>query len=330
MRPVFATAKAAAKKRVAYAEGEDERVLRAVQVVVDEKLAEPILVGRPAVIEARIKKAGLRLQPGKDVEIVDPEDDPRFRQYWETYHGIMGRDGVSPETAKAAVRRSNTLIAALMVRLGDADALLCGLVGRYDGHLEHVRNVIGLKPGVPELAALNALMLENHTLFIADTYINEEPDAELLAGIAKMAAEEVQRFGLPPKVAFLSHSNYGSSKRKSAVKMRQAHERFLEIAPGIESDGELHGDAALSESVRASSLKDHTLQGSANVLICPNLDAANILFNVLKTTSAQGVTIGPILLGAAASAHVLTSSSTVRRVVNMTALAVADANSSAQ
>jgi len=190
--------------------------------------------------------------------------------------------------------------------------------------------VIGLKPGVPELAALNALMLENHTLFIADTYINEEPDAELLAGIAKMAAEEVQRFGLPPKVAFLSHSNYGSSKRKSAVKMRQAHERFLEIAPGIESDGELHGDAALSESVRASSLKDHTLQGSANVLICPNLDAANILFNVLKTTSAQGVTIGPILLGAAASAHVLTSSSTVRRVVNMTALAVADANSSAQ
>ena len=210
-------------------------------------------------IEARIKKAGLRLQPGKDVEIVDPEDDPRFRQYWETYHGIMGRDGVSPETAKAAVRRSNTLIAALMVRLGDADALLCGLVGRYDGHLEHVRNVIGLKPGVPELAALNALMLENHTLFIADTYINEEPDAELLAGIAKMAAEEVQRFGLPPKVAFLSHSNYGSSKRKSAVKMRQAHERFLEIAPGIESDGELHGDAALSESVRASSLKDLSL-----------------------------------------------------------------------
>ncbi|KAF1023829.1 MAG: NADP-dependent malic enzyme [Paracidovorax wautersii] len=316
MRPVFDTA----KKRVAYAEGEDERVLRAAQVAVDEQLAEPILIGRPAVIEARIKKAGLRLSPGRDVQIVDPEDDPRFRQYWEAYHALMGREGVSPEAAKAAVRRSNTLIAALMVRLGDADALLCGLVGRYDGHLEHVRNVIGLKPGVPELAALNALTLTNHTLFIADTYINEEPDAELLAGIAKMAADEVQRFGLPAKVAFLSHSNYGSSKRKSALKMRQAHDRFKAIAPEVESD------AALSETIRANALKDSTLTGAANVLICPNLDAANILFNVIKTTSGQGVTIGPILLGAAASAHVLTPSATVRRLVNMTALAVADAN----
>ena len=324
MRPVFDAAKAQ-PKRVVYAEGEDERVLRAVQVVVDDKLAKPILIGRPAVIETRIAKAGLRIKLGVDVEICNPEDDPRFRQYWETYHRLMGRRGVTPEAAKAAVRRSNTLIGALMVHLGDADALLCGLVGRYDNHLEHVRDIIGLKKGAPGFAALNALMLDKQTLFIADTYINEDPDAEQLASIALMAAEEVQRFGLPPKVAFLSHSNYGSSNRPSARKMRTARELFARMAPDIESDGELHGDAALSESVREASLMDSTLHGEANVLICPNLDAANILFNVLKTTGGHGVTIGPILLGAAASAHILTPSSTVRRVVNMTALAAANA-----
>ena len=324
MRPVFDAAKAQ-PKRVVYAEGEDERVLRAVQVVVDDKLAKPILIGRPAVIETRIAKAGLRIKLGVDVEICNPEDDPRFRQYWETYHRLMGRRGVTPEAAKAAVSRSNTLIGALMVHLGDADALLCGLVGRYDNHLEHVRDIIGLKKGAPGFAALNALMLDKQTLFIADTYINEDPDAEQLASIALMAAEEVQRFGLPPKVAFLSHSNYGSSNRPSARKMRTARELFARMAPDIESDGELHGDAALSESVREASLMDSTLHGEANVLICPNLDAANILFNVLKTTGGHGVTIGPILLGAAASAHILTPSSTVRRVVNMTALAAANA-----
>ena len=324
MRPVFDAAKAQ-PKRVVYAEGEDDRVLRAVQVVVDDKLAKPILIGRPAVIETRIAKAGLRIKLGVDVEICNPEDDPRFRQYWETYHRLMGRRGVTPEAAKAAVRRSNTLIGALMVHLGDADALLCGLVGRYDNHLEHVRDIIGLKKGAPGFAALNALMLDKQTLFIADTYINEDPDAEQLASIALMAAEEVQRFGLPPKVAFLSHSNYGSSNRPSARKMRTARELFARMAPDIESDGELHGDAALSESVREASLMDSTLHGEANVLICPNLDAANILFNVLKTTGGHGVTIGPILLGAAASAHILTPSSTVRRVVNMTALAAANA-----
>ena len=324
MRPVFDAAKAQ-PKRVVYAEGEDDRVLRAVQVVVDDKLAKPILIGRPAVIETRIAKAGLRIKPGVDVEICNPEDDPRFRQYWETYHRLMGRRGVTPEAAKAAVRRSNTLIGALMVHLGDADALLCGLVGRYDNHLEHVRDIIGLKKGAPGFAALNALMLDKQTLFIADTYINEDPTAEELASIALMAAEEVQRFGLPPKVAFLSHSNYGSSNRPSARKMRTARELFARMAPDIESDGELHGDAALSESVREASLMDSTLHGEANVLICPNLDAANILFNVLKTTGGHGVTIGPILLGAAASAHILTPSSTVRRVVNMTALAAANA-----
>ncbi|MEG0447759.1 MAG: phosphate acyltransferase, partial [Comamonas sp.] len=324
MRPVFAAAKAN-QQRVAYAEGEDERVLRAVQVAVDDGLAKPILIGRPAVIEARIAKAGLRIVPGKDVEICNPEDDPRFRQYWETYHKLMGRDGVTPEAAKAAVRRSNTLIAALMVHLGDADAMLCGLVGRFDSHLMHLQDVLGLKPGANEFATVNAVMLESGTLFIADTYINEDPTAEELAEIAKMAADEVARFGLPPKVAFLSHSNYGSSTRGSARKMRAARDIFAAANPGIECDGEMHGDAALSPEVRSRSLLDSSLHGEANVLICPNLDAANILFNVLKTTGGHGTTIGPILMGGAASAHVLTPSSTVRRVVNMTALAAAQA-----
>ncbi|WP_037472407.1 NADP-dependent malic enzyme [Simplicispira psychrophila] len=324
MRPVFAAAKANLK-RVAYAEGEDERVLRAAQTAIDDGLARPVLIGRPAVIQARITAAGLRLQPGVNIEVCDPDDDPRFRQYWETYHRLMGRNGVTPEAAKAAVRRSNTLIAALMVHVGDADAMLCGLVGKFDGHMAHVQAVLGLKEGAPGFATLNALMLEKHTLFIADTYINEDPDAELLASIALMAAEEVQRFGVPPKVAFLSHSMYGSSSRPSALKMRRARDLFVEAAPHIECDGEMHGDAALSETVRGRIVEEATLHGEANVLICPNLDAANILFNVLKTTGGHGTTIGPILLGCAASAHVLTPSSTVRRVLNMTALAAADA-----
>ena len=325
MRPVFAAAKGVpmSAKRVAYAEGEDERVLRAVQVVVDEGLAQPILVGRPTVIDARVQKAGLRIRRGTDFAVVNPEDDPRFKQYWETYHRIMGRNGVSMEAAKAAVRRSSTTIAALMVKLGDADAMLCGLLGRFDTHLEHVRDVIGMRPDAHVMAALNALMMEHRTLFIADTFVNEDPDAQELAEIALMAAEEVQRFGLPPKVAFLSHSMFGSSKRKSALKMRAAYELFRQKAPHIECEGELHGDAALSEDIRNNVLQDSQLQGEANILICPSLDAANILFNVLKVVSANGVTVGPILLGSAASAHVLTPSATVRRVVNMTAFAAA-------
>jgi malate dehydrogenase (oxaloacetate-decarboxylating)(NADP+) len=325
MRPVFETAKAAANNRVAYAEGEDERVLRAVQLVVDDGLARPILIGRPAVIEARIAKAGLRIKLGHDVECCNPEDDPRFRQYWETYHRMMGRNGITQETAKAAVRRSNTLIGSLMVHLGDADALLCGLVGQFDAHLKHVEDVIGKAKGSTGLAALNAVMTDKQTLFIADTFVNDAPDAELLANIAVMAADEVRRFGLPPKVAFLSHSNYGSSSRPSAKKMRLARDLFARMAPDVECDGELQGDAALSEDVRKASLMETTLTGEANILMCPNLDSANILFNVLKITSSHGVTIGPILLGAAASAHILTPSATVRRVVNMTAVAVADA-----
>jgi malate dehydrogenase (oxaloacetate-decarboxylating)(NADP+) len=324
MRPVFVAARNSNARRVAYAEGEDERVLRAAQLAIEEQLAQPILIGRPAVIEARIAKAGLRMKLGQDVQCVNPESDARFRQYWETYHRMMGRNGITPEAAKAQVRRSNTLIGALSVHLGDADAMLCGLVGRYEHHLQHVRDVIGVRAG-EGFAALNALMLPNRTLFIADTYVNEDPDAPLLACIARMAATEVHRFGLPPKVAFLSHSNYGSSLRGSATKMRQARDLFARMAPDIECDGELQGDAALSEKVRRDSLMETTLTGEANLLICPDLDSANILFNVLKMTGGSGVTVGPILLGANAPVHVLTPSATVRRVVNMTALVAAAA-----
>jgi malate dehydrogenase (oxaloacetate-decarboxylating)(NADP+) len=328
MRPVFDAARSAfdAKAaRVVYAEGEDERVLRAVQVVVDERLARPILVGRPEVVTMRIERAGLRLAVGRDFDIVDPENDPRFRSYWELYRSIMARQGVTPDSAKAAVRRSNTLIACLMLRRGEADGMLCGMVGRFDGHLDHVRAVIGQKAGARTLAAMNALMLEHHTLFITDTFVNEEPTAEELADIAVMAAAEVRRFGVPPKVAFLSHSIFGSSARASAQRMRSAHALFRALAPEIESDGELQGDAALSETVRRGYLPETTLSGSANLLVLPNLDAANILFNVLKMTGGQGLTVGPILLGAARPVHILTPSATVRRIVNMTALAVADA-----
>jgi len=324
MRPVFATAKAHSQ-RVAFAEGEHERVLHAAQFAIDDGLAKPILIGRPAVIQARITRNDLRLQPGVNVEICNPEDDPRFRQYWETYHKLMGRHGITPETAKASVRRSNTLIAALMVHLGDADAMLCGLVGKFDNHLAHIRGVLGLQDQEHDFATVNAVVMGQNTLFIADTYITDDPSAEQLATIALRTAEEVQRFGLPPKVAFLSHSNFGSSTRPSALKMRRAHEIFARIAPHSECDGEMHGDSALSETIRRRTLLDSTLSGSANVLICPNLDAANILFNVLKTTDGHGTTIGPILLGCVAPAHVLTPSSTVRRVVNMMALAAANA-----
>ncbi|MBB2485290.1 NADP-dependent malic enzyme [Mitsuaria sp. WAJ17] len=327
MRPVFAAAKAEyleGRARVIYAEGEDERVLRAVQVALDEKLTRPTLIGRPEVIGMRIQRAGLRMKLGEDVQVIDPDNDARFRHYWERYHQVMGRRGVTPEMAKAAVRRSATTIGALAIELGDADAMICGMVGRFDSHLEHVSDLIGLKAGVQNFATLNALMLEQHTLFITDTFVNEDPSAEQLAEIAAMASEEMRRFGLPPKVAFLSHSMFGSSKRASAQKMRRARELFVQHAPDVECDGEMHGDAALSESVRATFLPDSTLRGAANLLVLPSLDSANILFNVLKITSGQGVTVGPMLLGAAKPVHILTPSATVRRIVNMTALAVAE------
>jgi len=326
MRPVFGIARARAR-RVVFAEGEDERVLRAAQVVVGEGLARPILIGKPSVIAMRIAKANLRIAPGTDFELVDPEDDPRFRDYWTDYQRLMGRRGVTPEMAKAALRRSLTTIAAMMVRRGDADAMICGLVGRFEAHLERVADVIGLREGASGFATMNALMLPEHTLFIADTFVNDDPDAGQLAEIARLAADEIRRFGLPPRVAFVSHSMFGSSDRPSARKMRAARDLFAKIAPDVPCDGEMHGDAALSEEIRRAFLPDTTLPGSANLLVMPNLDAANILFNVLKVTGGKGVTVGPILLGAAAPAHILNPSSTVRRIVNMTALAAADASS---
>ncbi|PIF89839.1 malate dehydrogenase (oxaloacetate-decarboxylating)(NADP+) [Acidovorax sp. 62] len=329
MRPVVTAAKALpdAQKRVAYADGEDERALRAAQMAIDDKIAHPILIGRPAVIAARIEKAGLRMQIGKDVEVCNPEDDPRFRQYWEHYHALMKRNGATPEVAKAAVRRSNTIIASLMVKLGDADAMICGLVGLYETHLERIHSIIGRQAGANDYAALNALMTNQGSLFITDTYVNENPTAEQLADIAWMSVQEVQRFGIPAKVAFLSHSSYGSSKRPSARKMREARDIFVARHPEIECDGELHGDAALEPGIRKSYMAegDSTLSGSANLLVCPNIDAANILYNVLKTTTSGGVTVGPILMGSAATAYILTPAATVRRVFNMTALAVASA-----
>ncbi|MEP7314368.1 MAG: NADP-dependent malic enzyme [Pseudomonadota bacterium] len=325
MQPVFAAARASRAKRVVYAEGEDPRALRAAQFALDDGLAVPLLVGRPAVIEARIAKAGLRLRLGQDVTVVNPDDDPRFRQYWQAYHRIMGRRGVSPEAAKAAVHRSTTTIAALMVKLGDADAMLCGLQGRFDAHLANIEDVIGRREDVTCLATVNALTMTQRTVFIADTYVNELPSADLLARIALQVAGEVRLFGLTPKVAFLSHSNYGSSRRESATRMRQAYEIFSRLAPDVECDGEMHGDAALSEAIRKTNLMDSRLTGEANILICPNLDAANILYNTLKVIGGEGTTVGPILMGAAAPAHVLTASSTVRRVLNMTALAAAQA-----
>ncbi|MDP4671438.1 MAG: NADP-dependent malic enzyme [Burkholderiaceae bacterium] len=327
MQPVFNAAKVAkpANKRIAIAEGEEERALRACQQAMDEDLAVPILVGRPAVIEARIKKAGLRMQIGKDVEVVNPEDDPRYRTYWERYHTLMGRQGVSPENAKVAIRRSNTLIAALMVSLGDADGMLCGLVGNFEGHLRQISDVLGKAKGASTFATCNALVLSERTLFIADTYVNEDPTSQQLAEIAAMTVAEVQRFGIPPKVAFLSHSSFGSSSSASAKKMRLARDLFAAANPDVECDGEMHGDAAMSDDIRKAYLPGSTLHGSANVLICPNLDSANILFNVLKITSSEGVTVGPVLLGSSAPVHILNPSSTVRRYVNMIALAAANA-----
>jgi len=325
MRPIFNAAKSIepGKKRVAYADGEDERALRAAQMAIDDGIATPILIGRPAVINARIEKAGLRIRLGTDVENVNPEDDPRFRQYWEQYHALMKRNGATPEVAKAAVRRSNTIIGSLMVSLGDADALICGLVGTYTTHLERIDSILGKQAGVSNYAAVNALMTNQGPIFIADTYVNEDPGAEQLAEIAWMAAEQVQRFGLPPKVAFLSHSSFGSSKRASARKMRAARDLFVSMHPGIECDGELHGDAALQPEIRSAYVADSTLSGSANLLVCPNLDSANILYNVLKTTTSGGVTVGPVLMGVNGTAHILTPAATVRRVLNMTAMAAA-------
>ena len=324
MSPLFSQAKAA-PKRVVYADGEDERVLRAAQTVTDEKMAFPILIGRPAVIEMRIRKLGLRLTPGENVEIVNPEDDVRFTESWTEYYKLKGREGVTPTIARGMVRKHNTLIGALLLRRGDADALLCGLTSRYDHQLQYIQDVIGLKPGIHTFAAMNVLMLPAQTLFICDTHVNEDPDAEQVAEMTIQAAEEMRKFGITPRIALVSHSNYGSRPTASSRKMAQARKLIAERAPQLEVDGEMHADAALSETIRRASFPDTTLKGSANLLITPNLDTGNVTYNLLKMTGSHGVAMGPILLGAARPVHILTTSSTVRRVVNMTALAVVNA-----
>src|SRR5512146_2242111 len=325
MKPLFAAAKAN-PRRVVYAEGEDERVLRAVQVVLDEGLANPVLIGRPGVIEQRIERLGLRMRPGREFDLVNPEYDPRYRDYWSTYHQLTERRGVSPEYAKIEMRRRNTLIGAMLIIKGEADAMLCGTFGTHALHLRYVDQVIGLRPGVTHYAAMNALMLPKRMVFICDTYVTPDPDAEHIAEMTILAAEEVRRFGMTPKVALLSASNFGSVRLPSAVKMQKALAILQERAPELEVEGEMHGDAALSEEIRLKVFPRSRLKGEANLLIMPTLDASNIAFNLLKTASGDGVTIGPILLGAARTAHILTPSATVRRIVNMTALTVVDVN----
>jgi malate dehydrogenase (oxaloacetate-decarboxylating)(NADP+) len=321
MKPVFDAAKRA-PKRLVYAEGEDPRVLHAVQTVVDEALAQPILIGRPAVVEHRIAKLGLRIRAGVDFELVNPESDARFHDYWSEYHRLMQRHGITADDAKNKMRRENTLIAAMMVSKGGADAMLCGTIAQPLHHLRFVDEVVGHAPAQTMYAAMNILLLPNHTLFICDTHVNLDPSAEQVAEMTLLAAQEVRRFGLTPKVALLSHSNFGSHDNHSSRKMAHALELLHQTAPDLEVEGEMHGDAALSESLRSQLLPNSRLKGEANLLIMPNLDAANIAYNLLKITAGEGITIGSILLGANKSVHILTSTATVRRIVNMSALAV--------
>jgi len=324
MRPVFAAARAA-PQRIVYAEGEDERVLRAVQVVVDEKLARPILVGRPAVLDKRIERFGLRLKAGEHFDVVNPERDARYRDYWTEYHRLTERRGVSMPYAKIEMRRRHTLIGAMMMHKGEAEGMICGTFGTHKLHLHYVDQVIGLRPGVKNYYAMNILMVPRRTVFICDTYVNDDPSPEQLAEMTQLAAEEIQRFGLVPRAALLSHSSFGTSNAPSAAKMRAALALIRERMPDLEVEGEMHGDAAISEEVRQVAFPGSRLKGEANLLIMPTLDAANISFNLLKTASGDGITIGPILLGAAKPAHVLTPTATVRRIINMTAVAVVDA-----
>ncbi len=324
MKPVFSKAKAD-PKRVAYAEGEDERILRAVQVIIDEKLAKPILVGRPVIIEKRIEKFGLRLQPGKDFEIINPEWDSRYRDYWSTYYRLTERRGVSQTYAKIEMRRRQTLISAMMICKGDADAMICGTFGTHSLHLHYIDQVIGRRSGVNNYYAMNVLILPKRTVFICDTYVNHDPTPEQIAEMTLLAAEEIRRFGLTPKAALLSHSSFGTSDAPSAMKMRDALTLINQRAPELEIDGEMHGDAALSQEVREVAFPNSRVKGDCNLLIMPTLDAANISFNLLKTAAGGGITIGPILLGAAKPAHILTPTATVRRIINMTALAAVDA-----
>ena len=319
MRPVFAAAKKA-PARIVFAEGEDERVLRAAQTVVDEALAKPILIGRPDVVEQRIARYGLRIRAGDHFELVNPDSDPRYKELWQDYYELTCRKGVGIEYAKREMRRRTTLIGAMLVRHNYADGLLCGTFGKHALHLRYVADVIGRKPGIEHFYAINLLSLPKRTLFIGDTYVNYDPSSEQVAELARLGAEEVRRFGLAPRAALLSHSNFGADDTPTSLKMRRALEILRQAAPDLEVDGEMHGDAALSDAIRRQVFPNSTLKGQANLLIMPTLDAANIAFNLLKTAAGDGLTVGPLLLGAARPVHILTPTATVRRIVNVTAL----------
>ncbi len=327
MKPIFAMAKRAKARRVVYAEGEDERVLRAVQVVVDEGLARPILVGRPAVIAQRCERFGLRIRPGDGFDVVNIEDDPRYRDFWQTFHRMGERKGVTEQFAKIEMRRRLTLVSAMLLHKGEADGMLCGTWASTATHLQYIDQVIGKRAGVKTFACMNGLILPGRQVFLVDTHVNYDPSAEQIAEITVLAAEELRRYGIRPKAALLSHSNFGTSNQPSALKMRDALALLQQQAPWLEVDGEMHGDTALDASYRAQLMPHSTLQGEANLLVLPNIDAANIAYNLLKTAAGGGIAIGPILLGAAKPVHILTPSTTVRRIVNLTAMTVVDANS---
>jgi malate dehydrogenase (oxaloacetate-decarboxylating)(NADP+) len=327
MKPLFQMAKEVAPelKRIVYAEGEEERVLRAVQVVIDENLARPILVGRPAVLEQRIQKFGLRLKMGEHFDVINPDHDDKYRDYWQTYYEMGARKGVTQEWAKLEMRRRHTLIGAMMIHKGDADGMICGTFGTTWLHLHYIDQVLGKRAGVNCYGAMNFLILPERQLAIVDTHVNDNPTAAQLAEITVMAAEEMTRFGILPRAALLSHSNFGSSNTPSSLKMRDALALIQQKAPELEVDGEMHGDAALDSKLRAATMPNSTLKGDANLLVLPDIDSANISYNLLKTAAGSGVAIGPVLLGCAKAVHILTPSATVRRIVNMTALCVVDA-----
>jgi malate dehydrogenase (oxaloacetate-decarboxylating)(NADP+) len=326
MKPIFTAAKRALKKRIAYSEGEEERVLRAAQIVVDEGIARPTLIGRPAVIAERIEKFGLRLKEELDYDVVNVEMDHRYRDFWQTYHRMTERKGITQQIAKIEMRRRLSLIGAMLLHKGDVDGMICGTWGTNPMHLNYIDQVVGKRKGVNTFACMNGLMLPGRQVFMLDTHVNYDPTAQELAEITVMAAEEMRRFGLKPKAALLSHSNFGSSNQPSAVKMRQVLELLRSNAPWLEVDGEMHGDVALDAAARHAIMPNSTLAGDANLLVLPNIDAANIAYNLLKTAAGGNIAVGPVLLGASKPVHILTPSTTVRRIVNMTALTVADAN----